>query len=438
MLWPERAEPIDDGTATLYVSAGPDRTGAQRLDGHTVTGDLFVFVARSARASDTTGLVRVSFELDGAPARVEETPPFDLGGSGDVDADPFDVSELAPGDHELAADIELADGTRHRTEATFTLGGSGPAEPPTTTTTLPEPPPGARPRFAEDSFWYTPIPRDVELHPRSADLAENFDRQWREYYGSVAINTDTFAPPIYRARFDTPRQRVRFWDCQDKGHPEPELSRQLASVPIPPDAKPSDGTDAELVIWQPSTDTMWELWKVRIDDGQWEACWGGRLTGVSRGQGVFRHPFGTTATGLSLAGGLITPTALEAGQIDHALAVSLVETRSGLFSWPANRTDGWIDEEDSIPEGLRLRLDPAVDVDALPISPVAKIVARALQTYGMVIRDKSGAVNFYAENYVAAGKPDPYAALFGSEPFRVLEGIPWDRLQALPVDYGKP
>ena len=37
------------------------------------------------------------------------------------------------------------------------------------------------------------------------------------------------------------------------------------------------------------------------------------------------------------------------------------------------------------------------------------------------------------------GGVNPYDALFGGVPwYSVLDGIPVDRLQALPVDYGKP
>jgi hypothetical protein len=209
-------------------------------------------------------------------------------------------------------------------------------------------------------------------------------------------------------------------------------------VPIPDGATPSAGSDAELVISQPSTDSLWELWRARRTSlGGWEACWGGKLGGVSTGPGLFPWPFGTTATGISLAGGLITPEELAAGRIDHALAVSLVDVKAKAFSWPATRTDGSSTAVNAIVEGQRFRLDPSIDVDALPVTRTAKIVAKALQTYGMVVRDRSGSVTFYAENTAAEGRTDLYPALFGTPAYKVLAGIPWTRLQALPTDYGR-
>ena len=42
--------------------------------------------------------------------------------------------------------------------------------------------------------------------------------------------------------------------------------------------------------------------------------------------------------------------------------------------------------------GTRFRLDPSVNVDKLQLHPVAKMVARAAQTYGFIVTDQSGAV----------------------------------------------
>jgi hypothetical protein len=95
-----------------------------------------------------------------------------------------------------------------------------------------------------------------------------------------------------------------------------------------------------------------------------------------------------------------------------------------------------------IPEGTRFRLDPSVNVDALPIHPVGRIIARAAQKYGFVVWDRAGALTLRMQNpksYTAMGLPEPYAALFNGTPtYAILNNIPWDRLQFLPKDYGKP
>jgi hypothetical protein len=127
------------------------------------------------------------------------------------------------------------------------------------------------------------------------------------------------------------------------------------------------------------------------------------------------------------------------------MGISLVQAESHrVISWPARRTDGFNPkrEPNRIPEGLRFRLDPAVDVDALPMHPVGKTIARAAQKYGFVVWDKSGAIALRLQNpktYTRLGKENPYPALFAGTPSHaILKGFPWDRLQFLPKDYGKP
>jgi hypothetical protein len=299
--------------------------------------------------------------------------------------------------------------------------------------------------FAPDSFWYTPIPADAPLHENSEAFVAEFLRQKKKYYGNVALNQSSYSSPVYFAAADTPVTPVAEWDCQKKGRSDRELAAQWEAVPIPPEAEAAGGTDAEMSIYQASTDTLWEFWKFRVIDGQPSACWGGKMPGVSRSSGIWHKWYGTTATGLPFLGGQITAEELQRGEIRHVMGISLVQAESHrVISWPARRTDGFNPkrEPNRIPEGLRFRLDPAVDVDALPMHPVGKTIARAAQKYGFVVWDKSGAIALRLQNpktYTRLGKENPYPALFAGTPSHaILKGFPWDRLQFLPKDYGKP
>lgn len=92
--------------------------------------------------------------------------------------------------------------------------------------------------------------------------------------------------------------------------------------------------------------------------------------------------------------------------------------------------------------GLVTAFDPEVNVDALSLSPVGKVIARAAQKYGFVVWDKAGAITPRANNpksLTQQGEKDPYPEIFGGKPaWSILQGMPWERLQFLPVDYGKP
>lgn len=300
--------------------------------------------------------------------------------------------------------------------------------------------------FAPTSFWYTPIPASVPLHPNTTGFVAEFLRQKAAYYGTVNINTWAYASPLYTAQADTPPLRVAYSNCQNKIYGEPALEAQWTNVPMPSTAAPADGSDAEMTVHQPSTDSLWEFWVTKKNvDGQWQACWGGKMSNVSTSNGIWPFPYGTTATGLPFVGGQITAEELSRGEIRHVIGISLVEVEAaGLLSWPANRSDGLnpLGVPNRIPQGLRFRLDPTIQVDSLPMTAAGKTIAKAAQKYGFVVWDKAGAISLRAQNpktYTAMGQVNPYPPLFWGKPsYAVLDGFPWDKLQFLPMDYGKP
>jgi hypothetical protein len=299
--------------------------------------------------------------------------------------------------------------------------------------------------FDPSSFWYAPIPYDAPLDPNSANFVVEFLRQIRAFYGHAGINTAAYSSPIYVIGADVAAVPVAQWDCHKTGYHDNQLDQMWRAVPIPSYAQAADGTDSEMTVYQPATDTMWEFWHARETDGHWEACWGGRMLNVSKNIGIWPPHYGTTATGLPFMGGQIAVDELRHGAINHAIGIALVEAEHwNIYSWPANRSDGYnpLHLPNRIPEGLRFRLDPSVEVGALQIHPIAKIIARAAQTYGFVVWDKAGAVSLRAENpkrFTVVGQPNPYLSLWEGVPSsKILEGFPWDRLQFLPMDYGRP
>ena len=76
------------------------------------------------------------------------------------------------------------------------------------------------------------------------------------------------------------------------------------------------------------------------------------------------------------------------------------------------------------------------------MTKAGKVIAKAAQKYGFVVWDKAGSVSIRAQNadsYTALGLANPYPALYENKPsYAVLNGFPWDKLQFLPMDYGKP
>ena len=68
--------------------------------------------------------------------------------------------------------------------------------------------------------------------------------------------------PLSAAESDPARVRVH--EPAGVFHRRGSTFRWSTPVPVPPRARPSGGDDLHVVIWQPSSDTMWEFWDLRI------------------------------------------------------------------------------------------------------------------------------------------------------------------------------
>ncbi len=288
--------------------------------------------------------------------------------------------------------------------------------------------------FAVDSIWNAPLPATAALASNSSALVGELARQVARY--GTWINSDSYSAPIYTVSATQPRVSVTLDMAAGSGSAARLASAFGAGVPIPGGARPAPGTDADLVVWQPSTDTMWELWNARRVGATWHARWGGRMDEVSTNPGYFTDPpdWGTAATSLALTGGMMTISELRAGRIDHALAISIPQARRGAVAWPAERTDGNLASPTAIPEGTRFRLDPKLDLSRLNLPPVTRMIAEAAQRYGLFVRDQSGAVAFYAEQPTQAGS-NPYIGpngIFGRwDPRQLTEAFPWNHLEVV-------
>ena len=300
--------------------------------------------------------------------------------------------------------------------------------------------------FGPTSVWRQDV-RSAPVNPNSRALVAGLNEQVSTLYNGVAaFNVSNYSTNVYSVAATQPRVDVAWDNCQKKTYTPKGLlgpGGQFTAVPIPDDAVPARGNDGQLTIYSAATDQLWEFWQAKRVGGRWQACWGGRIDRVSTSPGYFSDGFGVAATGLSFSAGAIGIKDVQAGSIDHALSLQVVwPAKWTTFSWPAQRSDGFSTDPNAIPEGLRFRLDPSVDVESLNLTPIGKMVARAAQRYGFIVTDKAGAVALTAESgsaVKAATGVDPWTKLMGSTPhYEVMRGFPWDRLQALPMNYGKP
>jgi hypothetical protein len=283
--------------------------------------------------------------------------------------------------------------------------------------------------FAATSFWNQPLSPTTPLAANSQNYVAQLQSQVTQY--GPWMNTTSYSDPVYVVPAGQATQVVTL-DAYG-----PDLQAAFDAVPIPTDAQAAAGSDQSMTVWQPSTDRMWEFWLMhKATDGTWHATWGGEMDNVSTNPGYFQHigattNWGATATGLPLLGGLVTFADLKRGYINHALAMALPQTLTGVYSWPAQRTDGSAaDTGSTIPQGTRFRLDPTLDIASLNLPPFDQMLAHAAQTYGIVIRDGSGSVSLYGQDPTTTGT-NPWPAAIGGAPNVVLAQFPWSHLQTL-------
>src|SRR5262245_34539912 len=202
-------------------------------------------------------------------------------------------------------------------------------------------------QFSASGPWNTKLPRHVPLAPNSAAIVANIKADKENNFQVWAFNAHTWSAPVYRVGPFTPRLRWTFSDCLGLPELAPVIADTLSSVPTPPGMLVSQGTDNEVAIYQPATDTYWDFWRAEQDaDGNWSACWGGKIEHYSRNPGIFPNPLGAVATGLPLGAFLIRIEELQRGRIDHAINILTVRVRANCISWPANRNDGNTEGED--------------------------------------------------------------------------------------------
>lgn len=321
--------------------------------------------------------------------------------------------------------------------------------------------------FSAASYVHRPLAADAPLDPRSSIWVAELLRQVKDHYGVIAVNYGDYSPPVYVVGPNQPTVRVLAQRRSDPNWRFPPLQQQWRAVPLPEDLHPALGTDEEMVVYQPSTSRYWEFWQMEKTGGktkdstgreveEWRAAWGGEIDDLRTNEGFFRPAaggakFGATATGLPYLAGLMTIKELRRGEIDHPLHFAIPEIRAKVWTFPAQRTDGVVDDANAIPAGVVFRFPQDLNLDAIPMHPFARMIAKAIQKHGMILRDTAGAVVLYAENPANRYATDPYSGpggildCPGGKPAEVcwadsnnrLRGIPWGKLVALKAQFSR-
>jgi hypothetical protein len=218
------------------------------------------------------------------------------------------------------------------------------------------------------------------------------------------INTEAWAPLVVQTGgegSETTQMVCRQSDC---GSNDPPVPKELA---LPPGTTPDPRYDGWLSAIDLENGVGYDFWRARRQsDGtisfQYSKAW--TLDGPGFSKPVADDPLrapGARGSGLPLFAGLISPGELQAGRIDHALAVSLPGIARRNFVQPASVTNG-IGASQSLPAGARIRLRSDVGIRNSPRKfrgerrrSVETILA-ALRQYGAIVVDRSAVPTLYA------------------------------------------
>lgn len=239
----------------------------------------------------------------------------------------------------------------------------------------------------------------------------------------LVVSLRRWTVPVYVADASDPRTTVDLTTTWIHG------AGSLDDVPLPAEAEPDPEADAHVSIVDPERGCVYDLFGATRTGDTMTA----RLANATPidSTGTYVDGLGSRASGFSAAAGLIWPEEIEAGVIDHALIFAYPHTRAGAFVTPATKTDGTTTTSSALPMGARVRLDPTLDLSSLGLNRTERIIATALQRYGMVLADTSGGFTLYAAHGSALAS-DPYAQLFGTtSDWASLAKIPTERLQVV-------
>ena len=235
------------------------------------------------------------------------------------------------------------------------------------------------PVFPRDNAWNQRVDR-LAVAPDSARIVASIglDRGMHPDFGSGRYEGRPIGIPFDVVSRRTRRSRVRFEYADESNRVRYPIPR---GVHIEGGAG-ADGDRHALLVDRDAC-KLYELYALQRAGGRWTA--GSGATWSLRSNRL--RPRGWTsadAAGLPILPGLARYDEVRRGRIDHALRFTVSRTRNA-FVFPARHFASSLSDPALPRMGERLRLRRDFDVSRLPRQ--ARIVARALQEYGMLVAD---------------------------------------------------
>ncbi|MGJ6979611.1 hypothetical protein ACSDQ9_03640 [Aestuariimicrobium soli] len=241
--------------------------------------------------------------------------------------------------------------------------------------------------------------------------------------GGVRANDNI---PVYTVDSSNPYQTFQTFNSTDARVVNFPKLMQLCSgsIPLPTWAKPSDGGDHSLAIFDVATGIWRSYFNAQKDaKGVWQYSAAGYLYGDAASRHVSSRNFWLSLVqGSSSVVGLaneLTQIGFEEvrrGVINHMVSVTFPDYRQNLISFPAKQTDGRSSDANAPQAGQVFTFPKSFDVDAYVaahgIDQVTAAIMRAVKTYGGMVTDRNNfcmAFNFENPYGMGVRASDPNA-----------------------------
>ncbi len=279
--------------------------------------------------------------------------------------------------------------------------------------------------FPPGAVWYEDVSA-AALDPQSDDVV-----QWLQdnggWGGSNGMQID-FSIEVLQGDGSP---AVPFMPTGDWFDPDCDLD----PVPVPAvgslegenDYECTNDGDCHLIVVDRDASLLYEMWRANITGGTFYggclAVWD--MTRVYPPSGRGEQCTSADAAGYPIAPLLFSADEVAAGEINHAIRFILPNSRirAGEYLHPATHGTGATSAPDPAPPyGTHLRLRADYPLDTLP-NEGARVVARAMQTYGMFLADGGQiALTAQSDRYTTA----KWDGLLGPLDLNALEPIDFE------------
>lgn len=241
--------------------------------------------------------------------------------------------------------------------------------------------------WTADSPIRKPIPANPTVDPDNATIISYLASR-----GGGTMDCTLWGAHIYHATESTRRVPIARSSSLDPVYGA--LATDGWTVPVDPAWRPAPEDDAHISIID-TNGTEYSFWRF-VNGASPQASGAGIVN--TQSDTITSGYGGATAAKFARAAGMVRVEEWERGYIDHALFMATSLTRTGSpapYRFPALASDGknlaGAPYNATLTIGARLQLDPTFDVDAKTAwKPWQRMVAKALQQYGMYVGDTSG------------------------------------------------